>query len=78
MNKFGERFMVWDYSHPKGYLEIEICKLIPRDKESSIVEFTAWTFSSRTSHKRVAKLKNVEEKVWQFKFDGEMISFQMI
>ena len=77
MYKLGEKF----YVPIKGSLynltmTIEIMRFVPNGSDKAEILFAVWSPGRRRNYKRIATKVKGTEKVYRFKFEGNIIEFE--
>ena len=78
MNKFGQIFEInpVNSSFKGEKMAIEIMRFQPKSENKADILFAIWTTGRRRNYTRTAT--KVEGKIWRFKFEGNIIDFEMI
>ena len=79
MYKFGEQFNVPIKDSPYNFtMTIEIMRFVPNGSDKAEILFAVWSPGRRRNYKRIATKVKGTEKVYRFKFEGNIIDFEMI
>jgi len=78
MNKFGKYFEISpvNSSYKGEKLGFEIMRFEPKSENKADILFAIWGTGRRRNYTRTAT--KVEGKTWRFKFEGNIIDFEMI
>lgn len=79
MYKFGEQFNVPMKDSPYNFtMTIEIMKFVPNGSDKAEILFAVWSAGRRRNYKRIATKVKGTGNVYRFKFEGQVINFEMI
>lgn len=73
MLKFGEKGTI------DGFVYLEVNRFVPKGNDKVDIEFDVFYKTVYKKHeKRIAKLINAEQNIYEFKYNGSYVQFKMI